>query len=178
MGFFDAAKKILNGQPVFEDPNGEASTVNSRQAGQAQSSVPLPPPAETISYGSRKDNRGQKIVPETEVIEVETHESGMDMEVWATIKNTASFPVFLDKSVVLGQKIELDRELRPGEQHEVRVFRGPRPTNEGYKRAELYYRDQGSGDYFLANHQIEYRYQNDGTRTIRALRLIRPIKDV
>lgn len=181
MGFFDFAKKMVNGQPVFDD-QAQDNWKEMGDGGQAPTKTDRLPssqsPRETISHGSRKDVRGQKVVPEVEVVEVEVHESGADMEVWATIKNLANFPVFLDKSVMLGQKIELDRELGAGERHECKVFRGPRPTHEHYKTAEIYYRDQASGDYFLAYHQIEYRYQTDGTRTVRALRLVRPIKDV
>lgn len=163
MGFFDAMGKMIAGKPVFE---AEQTSADSGQHG------------EEVRDGARYDENDHKVVAVAEVTRVETHESGANMELWATIENQSNFAIFLDKIVLLGQTTQLDREMRAGESREYRVYRGPQLTHDNYPTAELYYRDEASRDYFLAYHQIMYGSDGKGDYDVRDLKLIRPIKDI
>lgn len=190
MGFFDALGKIVSGKPVFENKN-QAQQQNDYwddhlvphdddrdpyvHTAQGQTDDKL----ERVAGGKRTDNSGQKIVPELEVIDLDDrYDSGDTMELWGTIRNRAAFEVFVDKIVIFGQTRELDRALASGEQYQFKLCQTKRPTSDAYKKAELYYRDNAAGDYFCAEHLIEYGVDSAGRWEVKNLRLMRPIKDV
>lgn len=180
MGFWDIAKRMIQGKPVFEVPadyqkqqddwgdvpQDDPSPVNESQQG------------ERVHRNQRVDAHGYKVVPEVEIIRVEPRQSGEFIEVWVTIRNQSQYPVFLDKSYIFGVKQELDYPLPAGGQREFSVYRGKQLTHDSYKYAELYYRDEGSGDYFCAAHMIHYEHGSDGIYDIVDMKLVRPIKDV
>lgn len=184
MGFWDAMRKMVQGKPVFEvEPQGLDSKGKAvdEWGDPLQDADPVEPERGVAQQpvGSRRvDAHGNKIMPEVEICQVEPRYSGEMVELWVTIRNTSQFPVFLDKSYIFGVKQELDYPLSPSGQREFMIYRGNRPAHDNYKYAELYYRDEGSGDYFCAAHTIHYRHQSDGTFDIVDFDLVRPIKDV
>ena len=120
---------------------------------------------------------GRKIVPEIEVTRLEPHESGDNLELWAHIKNNSSFEVEISKVAILGQINTVGRFLDANEQYEVRIYRGKIPTNDGYKKCEIYFKLVETGDYFCADHRIDYDY-DDGRYVPNELHVIHPIRDV
>lgn len=172
MGFFDAMKKMVQGKPVFE--------VDQTEAKKWENSTPDPQQNEEKIHRSVRYNTadGRKIIPEACFTKVEPRYSGDNIEVWATAQNTSQYPIFLDKCYIFGVKQELDYPLQPGGVREFMIYRGKQRRDDSYKYAELYYKDEGSGDYFCAAHMIQYDHQSDGSYDIVDLDLIRPIKDV
>lgn len=170
MGFFDAAKRMIQGKPVFEVP----------QDGQKQGdSVSVPDSSgQRIHRGQRVDDRGNKITPEATFFGVEPRYSGDYVQLWVSVKNLSKYPIFLDKCYIFGVKQELDYPLPPGGVREFMIYSGKQIRSDAYKYAELYYRDDESGDYFCAAHLIQYSHQSDGTYDVVDLDLIQPIKDV
>lgn len=183
MGFWDVTKRLLQGKPAFEVPG---SPQKGKAVDEWGDPVQDPDPVtsddsesgERIHRNQRVNSQGYKIVPEAEIIRVEPRYSGDAVELWVTIRNQSQYPVFLDKSYVFGVKQELDYPLPAGGQREFSIYRGKQLMNDGYKYAELYYRDDGSGDYFCATHMIVYDHRSDGTYEVDDLKLVRPIKDV
>lgn len=168
MGLWNGLVKIAQGKPVFEaaDQRGEVK----RQASSAVKSAP--------SSGAAVDSTGHKIIPEVVIEHCETHLNGseIDVTVWAT--NTSSVEIELDKIVMLGMTCELDRFLGPGEAHQLRLYKGTAPINENYHKANLYYKQVKSGDYFCADFMVEYDYDAKGFYIVDELHPIRPVRDV
>ena len=163
MGFFgDLAKSLIT-------PPSTTETLPTASSTDAQ------------SHSSTPDNpfydAGRKIIPEIEVVRLEPHESGNNLELWAHIKNLSQFEIEVTKIAILGQTNTIGRFLDPGEQHEVRIYRGTIPTNEGYKKCEISFKLVRSGDYFCADHRIDYDFE-DGKYIPTELHVIHPIRDV
>ena len=106
---------------------------------------------------------GQKVIPEIEVERTEAHPSGDNkyLEVWAHIRNHASFDV---------------------EIFELRLYRGPMPQSDSVRKMYIQYKIVGTGDYFQADHMIEYKYEQDnrGNKWYMPdeLKLLRPVRDI
>lgn len=173
-------KNLLLGKPAFEEPkqqnpdnkwDNDAPTADFAEERQAK--------REAAANAGLHDESGVKQIPVAQVAHVkyDWNEHG-DMEIWAAIRNNSQRDVELDKFVLLGQKVELDYRLSPGGQRDFRLYRGKRPNHDSYKKAELYYKDVATGDYFLAEHIVEYKYEADKTYGVVGLELITPIRDV
>jgi hypothetical protein len=127
---------------------------------------------------------GQKVIPEIEVERIESHPSGDNkyLEIWAHIRNHASFDIELDKYELLGQRGDLNKFLKPGEIFELRMYRGAMPQNDIIRRMYIQYKIVGTGDYFQADHMIEYKYEQDshGNKWCmpEELKLLRPVRDI
>ncbi len=176
MGFMNFMGKMIAGKPVFEVPPEENQT--SSQAADVSATSSADEPTEHIDGGERIGPDGKKVIAEAEVVQIENHYSGENLEIWARIRNNSSFRVFLDKIDFLGLKTELDRDLQPGEEWEYKIWRGKMLDNDNYPNAELYYRDNESGDYFLAYHQIHYGSPDGKHYEVQRLQIIRPVKDI
>lgn len=184
MGFWDVTKRLLQGKQAFEAPN---SPQKGKAVDEWGDPIDDPDPVDVhhvsatgdrIHRNQRVNNQGYKVIPEAEIIHTRPYVSGSSLELWVTIRNNAQFPIFLDKSVIFGFKQELDYPLSPGGTREFMIYRGAERRDNGYKYAELYYRDEGSGDYFCAAHMIGYEHRSDGTYEIDGFDLVRPVKDV
>lgn len=177
MGFWDVTKRIIQGKPAFEasqDPDdwsdNDEPTVDFAEDRQAKK--------EQVLETSLIDENGNKHIPPATIHRVRTLVNGNNAEVWMILKNESDRTVFLDKVTLLGVKFELDYPLKPGGEREFRVYRGALLTHDNYKTAELYYKDEASGDYFRADHLLEYSYESDGTYELVDTKLITPIRDV
>lgn len=182
MGFWDVTKRMLQGKPAFEVPQQPQGKTVDEWGDPVQDPDPLTADDsewdERIHRNQRIDGSGVKIIPEVEVIEVTPRYSGDQVDLWVTVCNQSQYPVFLDKSYIFGVRQDLTYPLPSGGRRDFSIYRGKQPTNDGYKYAELYYRDDESGDYFCAAHMIVYEYQMDGTYRVNDMNLVRPIKDV
>lgn len=127
---------------------------------------------------------GQKIIPEIEVerIKAQPSSDNKSLEIWAYIHNLASFDIELDKYELLGQRGDLNKFLKPGEIFELRMYRGAMPKNDSVRKMYIQYKIVGTGDYFQADHTIDYKYEQDsqGNKWYMpdSLKLIRPVRDI
>ena len=150
--------------------------------GRALVGAPPRHPAETAAHPSVHTTAtyyegSRKIVPRIEVIRVDPHVSGEHLELWVTLKNHSEYDVQVGRVSILSQHGEIGRFLKPGEEHEVKVFQGSLPQNDAYHKAEFYFKIVENGDYFCADHTIHYHY--DGGRYVpNRLDPIPPIRDV
>lgn len=175
MGFWDVAKRVLQGKPGFDVPKPDdwdddhptTDFAEDREAKRAQK-----------NEASLYDAHGNKQIPVVGVTHTKYHTSGAQIEVWAVIHNHSERTIMLDKIVMLGQSTELDYQLAPGHEREFRIYHGSRLTHDNYKKAGLYYKDTLSGDYFRADHLVGYKYESDKTYSVIELELLTPINDV
>lgn len=147
MGFLQGLGRILAGKPVFTAEDNNA----------------LPPVDNTSSQLDDKTvgAQGRKIIPEIDITRVRPTLSGSNLDVWATIQNTAEVPIFIDKIRFLGQKYELDRYMNPGDSHQCRIYKGSAFTNSPPSDASVDYRLEANGDYFQARFNVDFYVQDD-----------------
>lgn len=157
MGFFGAFGKILQGKPVF---------TTDQQASNGQLNVPV------ASVASPSG----KVYPQVSIERVECRTNGGAMDIDAFIQNYSGGQVQLDKIELFGHTTQITTFLRPGEDREQRIYDGPRPTATNQPNLELYYKD-ASGDYFCADHYMEFTQQADHTYTVERIRFLR-VRDV
>lgn len=176
MGFWDVTKRVFSGKPGFEVPKSDDSWdsdepttdfAEERQAKRQQ--------AETDSL---IDAKGYKQPPVVSLTNVKSDRSDRFLELWVTIRNQSDRDVILDKIVILGAKMGLNYPLGAGDQRVFRAYRGQVPTSDAYKKAELYYKDEPTGDYFRADHLVQYQYEADKTYEVVDFDLIEPIYDI
>lgn len=182
MSFWDVTKRMLQGKPAFETPQStddwddDAPTTDfaderkeKRTVQQAQT---------THGLDGLVDEHGHKHIPVAAVIGVRPDNHGNSVELWATIKNQSDRELLLDRIVLLGTQFQMNYPLAPGAQRVFKVFSGPQLTHDNYKKAELYYKDVPTGDYFRADHLLEYKYEADKSYDVNDMRLLMPINDV
>ncbi len=178
MGFWDVTKRMLQGKPAFEAPKSDDNDNWDDDAPTTDFAEDREAKRSEKATESLYDEAGNKHIPVVGVTHTKYTLSGPNTEIWATVHNHSERSVMLDKIMVLGQRTELDYELQPGREREFRVYHGPRMTHDNYKKAELYYKDVASGDYFRADHLIGYKYEADKTYSVDELELLTPINDV
>lgn len=161
MGFFSALGKIIQGKPVFEP--GQQGKAPTPAAGQPAAPAPGPAPVATP---------GLKVYPRVQITRTVSATQGSNMTVDIYIKNDSLGQVDVDRLDMLGKSSDLGTFLRPGEERQFRVYDGPRPTNTSMANLELNFKD-ATGDYFCADHTIEFQQQADGTYTTDRIRFIR-----
>lgn len=167
MGFWSAVGKILQGKPVFENPEHLGSDRDDVES--ADAAVPAKP-----GY----DEKGQKIIPKISISRCQSHMSGDRMQVWVWVKNEAAVPVRLERTTMIGATRQLGNFLSPGEQEQVELYNGSRPRINSYTKAEMYYMQINTNDYFCAEYEVEYEYESDGTYTVSELHPYSYVKDV
>ena len=151
MGFFDVLKNVASGKPGFETPSDLSSSSNQNQPEPSQ-------PAQS----------GPKTIPPVRIERTECHNSGSNMRVECVIQNDSQKSLFFDRIFLLNTKVELDRELQPGQEWEFTVYDGPRPSHQNYTQAKLEFRDN-TNDYFASLFTVDYRPEQDGTYSIERL---------
>jgi len=180
MGFWDVAKRMIQGKPAFEAPQEKPQKQFDEWGDPVE---PTTQADDSVGdqervHRNQRVKGGYKVVAEAAIVGVRPHYSGDYVELWARIRNLSHFDIMLDKIYIFGAKQELDYVLTPGNEREFMIYQGKKLMHNSYKYAELYYRDQGSGDYFCAAHMIEYRHESDGSFEVVDLELVRPVKDV
>jgi hypothetical protein len=154
MGIFGTLGKLIQGKPVFEptnQPNGHAEVQEQ--------------PGSAFGQGTMQPSEGPKQMPHVEFERIECHMSGTHMDCDAFIQNNSHDNVDLDKLSFMGSSYDLGRQLRPGEEHEFRIYSGNRPNNTSYTRAELTVKDH-TGDYFELIYYVQFKAVGDGTYII------------
>lgn len=166
MGFLNGLGRMLQGKPVFEDPN-QVTQAHDSQAISSQAGDRTP-----------TDSHGNKIIPEIRIAHCRSRINGSSMTTTAWLTNTSSVEIELDKIIVAGVRTELDRRLTAGSGHEVIVYRGPIMMNDHNQRADLQYKTVPGGDYFLARFDIEYDRQPSGTYMLEDFQPQSTIRDI
>lgn len=128
------------------------------------------------------DSSGTKVLPELMIDHVEYHcDADMKrMELWLRVRNTSDVEVEITRIELIGQSMDPNRILRAGESHEECVYKGATPTNDAYHKARVEYKILENGDYFEADYQIMYHYEDTphGKYFLpKEFRLLRPIRD-
>lgn len=177
MGFWGGLGKLIAGKPVFEEPKNEGH-------GDWDDDAPTADYAEDRQI-KREESQGLynasgvKQIPEASVERVKYVISGDNTEVWATIGNQSQRAIELDKIMLCGQMKELDYPLQPGANREFSVYKGKSLKHDSYTKANLFYKDVQTGDYFRADHLVEYHYEAQPDEYyVESMELIRPINDV
>lgn len=178
MGFWEVTKRMLQGKPAFEVPKSDDNENWDDDAPTTDFAEDREAKRAKQTNQSLYDANGNKHIPIVGVSHTKYTLSGPNTEVWATIHNHSERSMMLDKIMLLGQRTELDHELGPGREREFRVYHGQRMVHDNYKKAELYYKDTLTGDYFRADHLVGYKYETDKTYSVDELELLTPINDV
>lgn len=175
MGLWDVTKRLIQGKPAFEvsdtsDDWDDEPTVDFAEERQAK--------RQEADTATLYDEHGHKHIPTATVTNVKSNQHGDHIELWATVTNQSDRELKLDKITLLGTKFIMDYPLGPGSQRVFRVYSGPQVMHDSYKKAELYYQDVLTNDYFRADHLVDYRYESDGSYDINGFNLITPIRDL
>lgn len=161
MGFMDGLRKMIQGRPVFEDPNKVDPTLENRDQFDTKVTTPPAPVVtapETVS-----------VTPTFDLRHCETHMNGdiATVTIWAT--NTSQVDIEIDKCVMLDTKIEIDRRLSPGQAHEIILYKGPAPKTDHAHKANIFYKSVRENEYYRVDFTVEYNHESDGTYTIEDL---------
>ena len=156
MGFWQSIGRMAKGEPVFQ---AEQPTTPQQESAAPSSAEPQP-------------------TPEIMITSLDCNENGNRLEVWATVENGSSVEVLIDDIHFLGQKMELQFELRPGGSRSVRLFSGLTPTSNAQNYSILQYKNTVSGNYYQARYYIEFDYQSDGNYMPEEFHLQRPIRQL
>lgn len=170
MGFFDGLGRMIKGEPVFQP--GDAAQ-NQPQA-QPQPGQQNP----NVNDAGQPLHNGEKIRPIVQIIRCRNVPSGDKLEVWAHIKNESQVQVSLESINILGTNHNLqDMTLTLGQEREMLIYEGPAIKTTSYTKCELLYRDN-TGDYFKAQHIVDFKQESDGSFIIYRFRQVLPIYDV
>ena len=178
MSFWDVTKRMIQGKPAFEMPKSDNNDDWDDDAPTTDFAEDREAKRTEKTDQTLYDADGNKHIPTAGVVHTKYTLSGSNTEVWATIHNHSDRSVTLDKFMLLGQRTDIGYELAAGLERDFRVYHGPSMTHDNYKKAELYYKDTQTGDYFKADHLIGYKYEADKTYNVDELELLTPINDV
>lgn len=125
------------------------------------------------------DAQGRKVMPEIDFVDLDPILSSdkTKLELWATLHNTSDFAVEITRIELLGQSIDPDRHLKPGEKYKLRVYRGDTPKTDAYSRAKLAYKISANGDYFEQQFFVDYDY-DDERYVPKSIESDRSVRDV
>lgn len=132
---------------------GDGAVQGVKGAGSSTQPAPQADPHRNASGG--------KVIPELAVTRLEPHPSSNSthLEVWATFKNQSNFELELKRIIFLRQHTEPARFLKPGEEHELCIYKGETPRTNAEHKAEIQFKICDNDDYFQAEYQIEYHYE-------------------
>lgn len=166
MGFFGAMGKILAGKPVYTPED-----IAQQQGAASQS---LAPPTSSVMP---PQSTGPKVIPQLHCGRVESRVEGNRLDIYLDLENASNDEVFVDRLAVLGQHRQVDRELRPGERHQILVYSGGPLTAAPQGYLEVQYRKQVDGDYFKSFYQIRFERHAHGFE-VTEFHPAGPVKDI
>lgn len=161
MGFFDGLRKMMQGKPVFEDPN----TVDDSAQDQAR----FDSPADSSPQPAQAEHQLEKVTPTFILQHCESHINGDDIDVTVWVTNTSDVDIEIDKCVILDTKTEIDRHLSPGQAHEITLYHGRIPTTDHAHKANIFYKSIKANDYYRIDFSVEYNHESDGRYTVEDL---------
>lgn len=167
MGFYDFMRRMVEGQPVFQDDD---SSINNEAPHEPQ---PQPGVAKNGILKGR-----QETFPFVEVAHLKPHVDGQRLTVYGHIKNEWHDEILLDKIIIFGVKRELDTFLRAHEERDFLLYDGPLIRHEEHE-AHIDYKTRNEGDYFRSVFRVKYAYNaNNQTYTVSEMHLHRPVLDI
>jgi len=158
MGFWQGLNKLMTGQPVFDEtPSSDDDKGPARQEFQADGEQ---------HKTTFLDDRGRKIAPDVSFKKFKSSVNGPKDTTWAWVRNNSPFEIEVVKIEALGQHQDIHRRLRPNEEHEVKVYDGRVITHDHDHHAKMYVKIHENDDLFLAEYDIEYNRESNGTYTL------------
>lgn len=149
MGILGGLSRLIKGEPVFQ------TGADSHPAG-----------------------NDQPVLPVARITRTETSLHGDDMTVYGTIKNESDVVLTLDKIRLIDGVQELDYALSPGQSREFKLYDGDCRADNRADSAYLIYKDE-TGDYFQAEHYIEYRFDADNKLYhVDEFKLLKAVRDI
>jgi hypothetical protein len=167
MGFLDGIRKMMQGKPVFEDPNRPEPDMTAQTLNQFDSKVastpvdPLPAKVTTPQQS--------KVTPTFDLRHCQTRIDGEDCMVTIWVTNTSSVDIEIDKCVILNTKMEVDRRLSPGQAHEITLYKGRTPKTDQAHKANIFYKAIRENAYFRVDFTVEYTRGADGVYMVEDL---------
>lgn len=172
MGFYDFMKRVVEGQPVFQEGDETSRKPAADQDHQQPREEGVHESASTIV------KHKEDTFPFVEVTHLKSHTDGTTLQLYGHIKNEWHDEVLLDKIVIFGMKRELDTFLRGHEERDFLLYKGPVLRHDEHE-AHIDYKTRQEGDYFRANFRVKCVYNsNDQTYTVSELHLHRPVLDI
>lgn len=166
MGFWDVLGRMIQGKPAFIDPEAAPKPTSDEPAEVA------------VSTPEFEQESGRKIIPQVKLEHTRSRVSGNLMLVTAQMTNMSDSAIELEKISLLGQTYRIDRQLPAHGWHEVRLYEGPLAQDESHKKAELYYQQVATNDYFCADFVVKYRLESSGGFTISQFSPERYVRDI
>lgn len=158
---FESLRRIATGKPVF-DPNEAIKTGSTSQPTTQSASTPS----------------GPKVPPTVTIVRTLCQNNGAGLECEILVRNQSKQRVRMQRIEFLGLVDDLGEFLEPGDEREYTFTFATRPHDTTRDRANLYFHTAPEGDYFCAEHLLEFEKLADNTFTIHAFRFLPPTKDV
>jgi hypothetical protein len=177
-GFFDFLDRMVRGEPVFDDQDGDGKkpVFESDEAKQAQTEQKQAPAPEPTGPVIRKGDESS--FPVVRVKKLTPRINGTKMQVYGWIENEWPEEIMLDKIRWLGITREIDSFLKGHEGRDFLLYDGPLLPHEEHE-AQLDYKTQRDGDYFESVHEVTFTYhQNEKLYSVNEIRLREPIRDI
>lgn len=178
MRFFNGLVRMFQGKPVFENPTQTPDPNQASVPGQPVAENTAPAEPATDRFGSPVDARGYKIIPEVELINLKTNRNGDQQVVTAWAVNKSDQEIRVDYTRILSQKLDINRQLGPGQSHEVVIYRGKTPMHDNDDDAEMVFRLMSNTDAFQRRYRVEFHRENDGGFLVEELHIDGPVKDI
>jgi hypothetical protein len=166
MGFLDGLRKMMQGKPVFEDPNHPQSDRPVKAVDQFDTKVPTPTSPLPTNVLTPQQT---KVTPTFDLRHCQTSINGNTCMVTIWVTNTSPVDIEIDKCVILDTKTEIDRRLSPGQAHEITLYKGQMPKTDHAHKANIFYKSIRDNAYFRVDFMVEYNREVDGSYTVEDL---------
>lgn len=159
---FESLRRIATGQPVF----------NQDEVAKNSAPQPTQPPQSSQVPG------GPKVLPTVTIIRSLCRNDGPGLECEILVRNQSQQNIRLQRMEFLGLVDELGEFLEPGDEREYTFRFATRPLDTSKNIARLFFHNAPEGDYFCADHLLEFEKLADNTYTVHAFRFQPPTRDV
>lgn len=156
---FESLRRIATGQPVFNE---------------AESSKPAQP----VHQQSQHVPSGPKVLPTVSIVRSLCQNDGPGLECEILIRNQSQQNIRLQRIEFLGLIDELGEFLEPGDEREYTFRFASRPQTTSQNMARLFFHNAPEGDYFCADHLVEFEKLADNTYTVHQFRFQSPTRDI
>lgn len=175
-GFWETMRRLVAGEPVYRADEQDGVTHKREEAARQQ--------AEAATGASPKEGwqrtgapTGPKVLPIATIGRIEVQKQDYDMELTVSVRNNSLETLVIDRVSILGRTTDVNQFMKPGDEHEFRVYDGPMPVGTANDVCEVKYRNE-AGDYFAAMHHVEYQSEADKRFSVRRITFNPPVRDV
>lgn len=176
MGFMQGLGRMLSGEPVFQP--GDDPHANTREPATTAQQAEADTDTQTQTNPYQR-NDGTKILPEVvfDRLSVNLSSDSSHVEIWGNVRNDSPYSVELNQLSWLGDSIDLNQTLGPGQMRQVHLYRGDTPKNNAYSNADLQIQVE-NGDLFTQRYYLEFDYQSSGYYVPEQLHVNLPARDI